>query len=119
MLPVSKHPVSQPFLLRFLFLTYNLQQFYAVYYDYFPIASTGPNIALNKTTEQSPGVYGDGTSDKAVDGNRAHTIDASKCTHTDWYKSTTEAWWRVDLDDTFRLTGVKIYNRNQECMLTC
>jgi len=91
---------------------------YAVYYDYFPIASTGPNIALNKTTEQYPGVFGGGISDNAVDGNRAHTHMATLCAHTNWNTSITEAWWRVDLDDTFKLTGIKIYNRNQERMFT-
>ena len=77
------------------------------------IASTEPNIARNKATEQYPMIYDRGTSDKAVDGKTANTDFAIYCAHTDWNTWTTEAWWRVDLGDTYRLTGIKIYNRNR------
>ena len=78
----------------------------------------GPNIALNKVTEQHPGVYATGTSDKAVDGKtgKPMTYTINECSHTDWNTSTPEAWWRVDLGDTYRLTGIKIYNRDQARM---
>jgi len=78
----------------------------------------GPNIALNKVTEQHPGDYDIGTSDKAVDGNTGdpNSFTILVCAHTDWNASTTEAWWRVDLGDTYRLTGIKIYNRDQARM---
>ena len=76
----------------------------------------GPNIALNKVTEQHPGDYGNGTSDKAVDGNTGDPKYYTICAHTNWNASTPEAWWRVNLGDTYRLTGIKIHNRNQSRM---
>jgi len=80
---------------------------------------TGPNIALGKDTEQFPGAYLKGTSDNAVNGDTTNTLDVSKCAHTDWNSSITEAWWRVDLGDTYKITGIKIYNRdrNSKCFL--
>jgi len=80
------------------------------------ITSIGLNIAYNKSTEQYPGNYGGGTSEKAVDGHKKYSFAADDCVHTNWYTSTTEAWWRVDLGDTYKLTGIKIYNRDQARM---
>jgi len=81
-----------------------------------PIALTGPNIAFSKSTYQYPGVLGDGKSNKAVDGDTTHSgsVTCTDCAHTDLYNTgATETWWRVDLGDTYRLTGIKIYNRDR------
>jgi len=89
------------------------------FYDcvkYLFIAPIGQNIAYKKSTEQFPDNFGNGTSDKAVDGHKQYTYAADLCAHTNWYTWTTEAWWRVDLGDTYRLTGVKIHNRNEARM---
>jgi len=79
--------------------------------------STGPNIALGKDTEQFPGAFENGISGNAVNGNTTNTHIASQCAHTEWNSSITEAWWRVDLGDAYKITGIKIYNRNQECKI--
>ena len=76
--------------------------------------STEPNIALGKDTVQSPGAYQYGTSNKAVDGKIENTGADSECAHTDWNTWDTEAWWRVDLGDTYKITGIKIYNRDRD-----
>jgi len=84
--------------------------------NYLSIASIGLNIASNKATEQFPDNFGGGTSDKAVDGYKRHALSADMCAHTNWFASTTVAWWRVDLGDWYILTGVKIFNRDQAGM---
>ena len=86
----------------------------------FPIKSdnftlpTGRNIALGKDTEQFPGAFTNGTSDKAVNGDTTHYSFADHCAHTEWNTSILEAWWRVDLGDTYNITGIKIYNRDRD-----
>ena len=72
----------------------------------------GTNIALNKSATQGPGIYAGQTADKAVDGNTTNKNDG-RCAHTTEGNTTTRAWWQVDLGDTYRITGVKIYNRDK------
>jgi len=72
---------------------------------------SGPNLALNQTTQQYPGIFGLGFAFKAVDGKTVYIPD--NCAHTDWSSSTYEAWWKVDLGDLYTITGIKIYNRNR------
>jgi len=80
---------------------------------------TGPNIALYKMTEQYPGYIKRGTSYNAVNGNTTNSGLNNLCAQTDWNNTgATEAWWRVDLGDTFKLTGIKIYNRDRKRKLT-
>ena len=83
----------------------------------FSTTSTGPNIALGKDTEQFPGAHENGTSDKAVDGDTTNSYDAPRCAHTEWNTWNTAAWWRVDLGDSYKITGIKIYNRDRDSML--
>jgi len=72
---------------------------------------------FSKDTEQFPGAYLNGTSDKAVDGDTTNSFNASKCAHTEWNTWNTEAWWSVDLGDTYKITGIKIYNRERNSKL--
>jgi len=80
------------------------------------VSIKGPNIALNKPTEQYPGIYQNGTSDKAVNGITDHSNDASKCAHTYWDDISSPSWWKVDLGDKLRITGIQIYNRDRNSM---
>jgi len=80
------------------------------------VSIKGPNIALNKPTEQYPGKYQNGTSDKAVDGITEHSSFASECAHTYWVDTSSASWWRVDLGDAVRIIGIKIYNRDRYSM---
>jgi len=67
---------------------------------------TGPNIALQKQTQQSS-AWNNGTSDKAVDGRRENEW-VPQCVYIP--KDYTVQWWRVDLGAEYTITGVKIYN---------
>jgi len=71
---------------------------------------TGPNIALHKPASQSPDTYLQGSASKAVDGNTSDNVAGNKCAHTAWGNP---ALWTVDLEETFNLSGIKIYNRNK------
>jgi len=74
---------------------------------------SGPNIARNKPTVQYPGVLGKGEAFRAVDGNTDYSLNALICAYTDWNISDTKAWWKVDIGDEYKITGIKIYNRDR------
>ncbi|XP_038831415.1 uncharacterized protein LOC120030157 [Salvelinus namaycush] len=67
------------------------------------------NVALKKVATQSS-YFDHRTAQLAIDGNKA-TNDVP-CTHT---KHDTNPWWRVDLLDVYRVTGVSITNRGDCC----
>ena len=48
---------------------------------------------------------------RAVDGNTNPNIRDNSCAHPFTNKNTA-AWWKVDLNDTYRLYNVVIYNRD-------
>jgi len=78
---------------------------------------TGPNIALGKDAEQGPGNYDSvQVVGQAVDGDLSTVNDGRACAHTTLGTTTSPAWWQVDLGDTYRITGIKIYNRNRSRM---
>jgi len=59
-------------------------------------------------------VFENGTPDKAVDGVTEHSGRGGVCAHTEQGNVTDRAWWTVDLGDEYRVTGIKIFNRNQQ-----
>jgi len=76
------------------------------------------NLAFNQPTLQSSTGYG-GDSFKAVDGNTNGFFDNNdlpnnSVTHT--AVGDNNAWWRVDLGDTYEydLTAIRIFNRDNE-----
>jgi len=73
---------------------------------------TGPNIAFGNPTRQYPGVFDNGTPDKAVDGVKENGGASGVCAHTGQGNATHRAWWTVDLGDEYRVTGIKIVNRD-------
>ena len=73
----------------------------------------GPNIALNKSATQGPGTENSMTADKAVNNDTTNNNDG-RCTHTTKGTTSNPAWWQVDLGDTYRITGIKIYNRDRD-----
>ena len=74
---------------------------------------TGPNIALGKPTVQFLSTFLGGSASKAVDGNTSDHNVGDMCAHTERGTQTNPAWWRVDLEAKYNITGIKIYNRNQ------
>lgn len=71
----------------------------------------GPNIAFEKPASQGPGTYLTMAAGNAVN-NKTNDIDQGNiCSHTTNGSITNPAWWQVDLRDTYRLTGIRIYNR--------
>jgi len=69
------------------------------------------NVALNKVATQSSTNF-DATADLAVDGNINGVFGDGSVTHT-----TTEAnaWWEVDLGESFELSHISLYNRTDCC----
>lgn len=67
------------------------------------------NVAFNQTAVQSSLLH-NGTADKAVDGNRDHTYEHGSCTHTN---NESKPWWRVELQDVYKITAVLITNRGK------
>nr|XP_034315470.1 fucolectin-like [Crassostrea gigas] len=69
-----------------------------------------PNIALRKPAEQSSTYhFKDNKATYAVDGNRGTAPGVDKCTATTL--GDTNPWWRVDLQDVYNITSVRIINR--------
>ncbi|KAK2145580.1 hypothetical protein LSH36_671g01001, partial [Paralvinella palmiformis] len=73
------------------------------------------NIAFNKSTYQI-GRYGNGSSDKAVDGQydkenggRDYYLSVCARPNTDW-NGNVPAVWSVDLEDIYSISNVNIYN---------
>ena len=72
------------------------------------------NVAYNKAASQSIGDWGDKyPAGRAVDGDTNPSMAAGHCAlpDTDWGKN---AWWMVDLKDTYNFSRVIIYNRDSE-----
>jgi len=68
---------------------------------------------LNKPASQSPDTYHPGSASKAVDGDKSDNVHMSMCAYTDRGTQSNPAWWTVDLEETFNIMGIKIYNRNR------
>uniref|UniRef100_A0A8P4KKM1 C-type lectin domain-containing protein n=1 Tax=Dicentrarchus labrax TaxID=13489 RepID=A0A8P4KKM1_DICLA len=64
------------------------------------------NVALNQKATQSS-QYGDKVAARAVDGNRDGKSDFCACTNIE-----SDPWWRVDLQNTYKIYAVIITNRN-------
>ncbi|XP_030609374.1 pentraxin fusion protein-like [Archocentrus centrarchus] len=78
-----------------------------VYYGY-PL----PNVALKGEATQSS-TLSFASASKAIDGRRNSFYSNGFCSHT--AEDETNPWWRVDLQQSFRITAVKITNRGDCC----
>ncbi|XP_034533075.1 fucolectin-like [Notolabrus celidotus] len=67
------------------------------------------NVALGRKAEQSSSIY-TGTAEKAVDGNRDPRYENGFCAHT---KKESNPWWRVELQDVYKVTAVMVTNRDK------
>ncbi|MGW8555641.1 galactose-binding domain-containing protein, partial [Streptomyces tubercidicus] len=71
------------------------------------------NLALNKTATQSSDLSGStAAASRAVDGNTDGTYDDGSVSHTN---SEANAWWKVDLGSSQRLTSINVFNRTDSC----
>ena len=73
--------------------------------------NSGGNLALNKPATQSSVGFG-GVPERAVDGNSDGVYNNGSVTHTD---QETNAWWRVDLEGTFDIGMINVFNRTDCC----
>ena len=64
---------------------------------------------------QGPSTREAGSAVKAVDGDNSTTNDGRTCAHTTEGTKESPAWWQVDLGDTYRITGIRIINRDRSC----
>ncbi|XP_062523611.1 uncharacterized protein LOC134198266 [Corticium candelabrum] len=74
-------------------------------------ARLAPNLALGKPTTQIS-THFRGYSFRAVDGNPNPDYFNYACSHT---YSETKPWWRVDLQEQFLVTSLRITNRGDCC----
>uniref|UniRef100_A0A3Q0QXE7 Fucolectin tachylectin-4 pentraxin-1 domain-containing protein n=1 Tax=Amphilophus citrinellus TaxID=61819 RepID=A0A3Q0QXE7_AMPCI len=70
-----------------------------------------PNVALKGDATQSS-TLSFATASKAIDGRRNSFYSNGFCSHT---TEETNPWWRVDLQQSFKITAVKITNRGDCC----
>jgi hypothetical protein len=60
-----------------------------------------------KPVEQS-GNHGSYTASRAIDGDANQNFGSGKCSHTN--KGPNPTWWRVDLQGTYKVSQVEIFN---------
>lgn len=65
-------------------------------------------MALNKKAVQSSVGFGDAA--RAVDGNKDPRLTSKTCIHT---KEESDPWWRVDLQNVYKIAAVTITNRKE------
>lgn len=70
------------------------------------------NVATRGRTTQSSTFNSSTAAKKAIDGNRSGALQEGSCAHTE---AETNPWWKVDLLETYRVTSVKITNREDCC----
>ncbi|KAI8489900.1 hypothetical protein Bbelb_322610 [Branchiostoma belcheri] len=75
-------------------------------------ASTGVNVALGKTADQTSTLASGGAASRAVDGNTNTVFNNGSCTHTQ--DETGPSWW-VDLGQPYMMTRIVIFNRQDCC----
>jgi len=71
------------------------------------------NVGPNGIATQSSEGWG-GTPDRAIDGNTDGQWGAGTTTHTDQLDGTA-SWWEVDLQDTYYISYMRIWNRLDCC----
>uniref|UniRef100_A0A2D4JI15 Fucolectin tachylectin-4 pentraxin-1 domain-containing protein n=1 Tax=Micrurus lemniscatus lemniscatus TaxID=129467 RepID=A0A2D4JI15_MICLE len=78
-----------------------------------PIGVDRTNLALRKLTFQSS-FYSDriGGPERAVDGDCHGDWNHESCTHT---KLERNPWWRVDLEESYKIYAVVVKNRRDCC----
>ncbi|KAM4687850.1 fucolectin-4-like [Discoglossus pictus] len=69
------------------------------------------NVARGRSVCQSTMIAG-GNPRRAIDGNKSGTYGDGSCTHTD---KDNPAWWRVDLNDDYKISRVIVTNRRDCC----
>ena len=78
---------------------------------------TATNIALNKPALQVGDYHNGGDPSLAVDGDTNGIFEEKSCTHTDQdeHDDVNNNWWAVDLEDTYQIQRVTLYNREDCC----
>jgi beta-galactosidase len=71
------------------------------------------NVALNKPATQSSTSYG-GLAARAVDGNTSGLWEKGSVTHT---SNNLNAWWEVDLQNSYQITSIELWNRTNACCI--
>jgi hypothetical protein len=77
--------------------------------------SAGTNLALNKHTSQISTFSPTSGSFRAVDGFYDQNVFSGRCIHTALYATNVPVWWAVDLNMTYFVQGVLLFNRAECC----
>uniref|UniRef100_A0A3Q3LXT0 Fucolectin tachylectin-4 pentraxin-1 domain-containing protein n=1 Tax=Mastacembelus armatus TaxID=205130 RepID=A0A3Q3LXT0_9TELE len=72
-----------------------------------------PNVALKGHATQSSTLSAFTDASKAIDGRRNSFYSSGFCSHT--AENEADPWWRVDLQQTYTVTTVKVTNRGDCC----
>ncbi|XP_028281514.1 uncharacterized protein LOC114448631 isoform X2 [Parambassis ranga] len=75
------------------------------------VPPSGTPVALGGRVSQSS-QFGDAVAERAFDGNHASHWDNGSCSHTNLEIN---PWWRLDLQNKFRISSVTITNRRDCC----
>lgn len=67
-------------------------------------------MALNTKADQSSQNSRLGAAQNAIDGNRDPRFKSGSCTLTN---GESDPWWRVDLQNVYKITAVMITNRDE------
>jgi len=74
------------------------------------------NVALHKPAIHHPGTLRQYIATNAVDGKSINVngpFSTTTCSHTSMNPEDEPDWWRVDLGESYRISGIKIYNRER------
>ncbi len=76
-----------------------------------PTSAPAINVALAGTASQKSTDYG-GKASRAIDNNTSGNWGSNSITHT---HHLTDPWWRVQLDSSYVISKVNVYNREDCC----
>ena len=72
------------------------------------------NVALHKRASQS-GIYLDAVAERAVDGTTQVNSSKSEGGCTATAGRTNEEWWMVNLEKSYAIINITLFNRNGAC----
>ena len=68
------------------------------------------NIAFGMKANQSSTAFAADEASKAVDGTRDTSLSSTSCSRTDAYQLFPNHWWSVELNGTYTIHSVTIFN---------
>ena len=70
------------------------------------------NVAYDKTATQGPRTSLNQNAVNAIDGSHDPRVGFGRCAYAEGGSRTNQAWWQVDMGDTYVVISVNITNRD-------